>query len=400
MSAMSSKTGLKLPEAESVTGIVAELCRHRSVSGDEGGIAAWVADKLRALGLETMVQEVLPDRPNVIGTLDTGRPGPTLLFNGHLDTLPIPGGYTHDPFEPFVRDGRLYGAEINNMKGAVGGMIAAMAALSDARDLLCGRIVLSAVMGECDSLGHGTLFMLENGLQADMAINGEPTDLKVMTCHVGVSQLVMRARGVSVHVCRQSEGRNAFDELLPALAGLDRSRLTFTPHPDFAGLPTINIGKVGGGVMASMLADEAEAHIDVRTVPGMTPEGVLEDIRAAVAQTRTLKGAVPDVEITLVARPTFCQQHPYQADPELPVVQAVADSHAELFGDRPHIGPLYPQVFFGTDASHLAHAGIPTVIYGPGKVSEINVVDESAPIDDLLRAAKVYTVAAMRLCGR
>jgi acetylornithine deacetylase/succinyl-diaminopimelate desuccinylase-like protein len=379
--------------------VAKELCQHDSVSGAEGEISDWVAQTLSALGAVVEVQEVLPGRRNVIATLDTGRPGPRLLFNGHLDTLPIPAGYTVDPFVSFEREGRLHGAEINNMKGAVAAMISAMRRLSQDREALCGTIILSAVMGECDSLGHGTLSMLEAGLRADMAINGEPTDLQVMTCHNGVSQLSIRATGAGVHVCRKAEGRNALDELLPALAGLDESCLTFTPHPDFEGLPTINIGVIRGGNMPSILAAEAEALVDVRTVPGMTPESVLADVKRHIESARTRADQAPDVEVHLLERPVFCQQYPYQVDPDHPVVMAIAAAHAERTGALPHIGPLFPQIFFGTDASHLSRAGIPTVIYGPGKVTEINVADESMAIADLTRAADVYCAAARSICG-
>lgn len=397
---VSKNPGIELPDPEHVIATARALCGHSSVSGTEGSVADWVEAELARLGLETSRQEVLPGRFNVIGRLDTGRPGPTLLFNGHLDTLPVPPGYSHDPFTPFVRDGRLYGAEINNMKGAVAGMIGAMSVLARNRDQLCGQIVLSTVMAECDTLGLGTLALIEAGLSADFCINGEPTDLQVMTCHVGVTQLRVSASGVNVHVCRSREGRNAFEELLPAVAALDQRSLTFQSHPDFPGLPTINIGKVTGGSMASMLAAEAEALIDVRTVPGMTPESVLKDIEMAIAKSRTANGSSPDVDVKLLERPHFCQQYPYLVDREHVVVSAVVDAHVTLFGVRPYTGPLYPQVFFGTDASHLNHAGIATVIYGPGKVDEINVVDESMRIDDMLAAADVYAVAGASLCRR
>lgn len=397
---VSRNLGIELPDPDHVIATASALCRHSSVSGTEGDIADWVEAELVRVGLQTWRQEVLPGRFNIVGKLDTGRPGPTLLFNGHLDTLPVPAGYSHNPFEPFVRDGRLYGAEINNMKGAVAGMIGAMSVLAQAKERLCGQIVLSTVMGECDTLGLGTLSLVEAGLSADFCINGEPTDLQVMTCHVGVTQLRVSATGVSVHVCRSAEGRNAFGELLPAMAQIDPRCLTFQSHPDFPGLPTINVGKVSGGTIASMLSAQAEALVDVRTVPGMTPDSVLKDVKAAVEGARTVYGTPPDVEVKLLERPEFCQQHPYLVDRDHPVVTAVADAHARLFDVQPYIGPLYPQVFFGTDASHLNHAGIATVIYGPGKVEEINVVDESMRIDDMLAAANVYAIAGASLCHR
>jgi acetylornithine deacetylase len=389
-----------LPDGGHVVDVAKSLCSYRSVSGEERAAADWVAGEMRRLGLQVHLQEVLPGRPNVIAVLDTGRAGPTLLYNGHLDTLPIPAGYTHDPFKSFVREGRCYGAEINNMKGAVAAMIGAMGALRTVADRLCGRIILSTVMGECDSLGLGTLAMIESGLTADFAINGEPTDLQVMTCHVGVTQLRIEASGISVHVCRRREGRSAVTDLLKAISTLDESCLSYTPHSDFPGLPTINIGKIMGGTMASMLAAEAEALVDVRSVPGMTPAGILADVKAAIERTQPRNGRQPDIEVSLLDRPIFCQQHPYQIDGNHPVVRAVAWAHERRFGKAPHIGALYPQVFYGTDASHLNRAGISTTIYGPGKVEQISVADESMAIADMLSAADVYTLAGAQLCAR
>ena len=388
------------PDQDKIIAIVSSLCAHSSVSGTEGLIGNWVAGELERIGLTVTRQEVLPGRANIIATLETGRSGPTLLFNGHIDTLPVPEGYSHPPFTPFVANDRLFGAEINNMKGAVGAMIAAMEILHGMRDRLCGRMILSAVMGECDTLGLGTLHLLESGIAADLAINGEPTDLRVMTCHVGVTQIRLKASGVSVHVCRKVEGPNALHALIPALAALDVSCLTYEPHEDFPDLPNLNVGHVHGGSLASMHADSAEALIDIRTVPGMTPESVLADIRAAIDNVRTTTADCPAVTAELIARPDFCQQHPFFVARGEPVVQAVADAHQALSGTKPYIGPLFPQVYFGTDASHLARAGIPTVIYGPGKVEEINVPDESMPISDIMAAAQVYVRAAAQICAR
>lgn len=388
------------PNTDRIVGIVSALCAYSSVSGTEGEIGDWIAGELERIGLSVTQQEVLPGRANIVATLETGRPGPTLLFNGHIDTLPIPEGYSHSPFEPFIANERLFGAEINNMKGAVGAMMAAMEVLQTMRDRLCGRIILSAVMAECDTLGLGTLHLLESGMAPDMAINGEPTDLRVMTCHAGVTQIRLKATGVSVHVCRKAEGPNALHVLISALVALGENCLTHTPHEDFPDLPNLNIGKVNGGSLASMHADRAEALVDVRTVPGMTPESVLADIRAAIDNALTRTGEAPDVTAELIARPEFCQQHPFYVARDEAVVVAIAEAHQALSGSAPYIGPIFPQVYFGTDASHLARAGIPTVIYGPGKVEEINVVDESMAVSDITAAAQVYARAAAKICAR
>jgi acetylornithine deacetylase len=383
-----------------VISVVESLISHHSVSGKEDGISRWTAGELRRLGLDVVEQEVLPGRANVIATLDSGRPGPTLLFNGHLDTLPVQPGWSQDPFQPRRVGDRLVGAEINNMKAAVGGMIGCLAAMSQDKDAMSGRVVLSAVIGECDALGLGTTHMLRQGFNADMAINGEPTDLNVMTAHSGVSQLRLTVQGRSVHVCQRAEGRNAIEDLVAILAALDEKALRFTPHRDFPGLPTMNVGVVRGGGMASMLAEKAEAMIDVRTVPGMTPEGVRADLERAIGAIKNRDGQKIDAKIELLGAPQFCQQLPYHVTAEVPVVEAVAQSHAAVLGRPARVGSLFPQVFYGTDASHLLHAGIPTVIYGPGKVADINVPDESMAIADFLAAARVYLMSASRICAR
>ena len=383
-----------------VISVVEALVSHDSVSGNEEAISLWTASELRRLGLAVREQEVLPGRSNVIATLDSGRPGPTLLFNGHLDTLPVQPGWSQDPFQPRRIGDRLVGAEINNMKGAVGGMIGCLAALSMAKESIAGRVVLSAVIGECDALGLGTTHMLRHGFRADMAINGEPTDLNVMTAHSGVSQLRLSVQGRSVHVCQRAEGRNAIEDLVAILAALDESALTFNLHQDFPGLPTMNVGVVKGGSMASMLADKAEAMIDVRTVPGMTPESVRADLGKAIKAIKGRDGHNINATIELVGPPQFCQQLPYHVTSQVPVVAIVAKAHEAILGRPARTGSLYPQVFYGTDASHLLHAGIPTAIYGPGKVADINVPNESMAIADFLAAARVYLVSASRICAR
>jgi acetylornithine deacetylase/succinyl-diaminopimelate desuccinylase-like protein len=385
-------------DPEFVLATAERLVAIPSVSGGEDEIGRATAAIARGLGLAVVEQEVEPGRRNVIATVESGRPGPTLLFNGHLDTLPPKPGWRHDPYRPRREGTRLFGAEINNMKAAVAGMIGACAALAGAREAFGGRVILSAVIGECDALGLGTTFMLENGLRAEFAINGEPTDLAVMTAHSGVTQARLAVRGRAAHVCQRKDGVDAIAGLVRLLAGLDERRLTFTPHPAFPGLPTLNVGVIAGGSLPSMLAGQAEALIDVRTVPGMTPESVADDLVRHVLRVRGEDPTV-EAEVRLLERPRFVQQRPFLMDPDHPVVLAVAGAHARIVGARPAVGTLHPQVFFGTDASHLLAAGIPTAIYGPGRVEDINAVEESIAIADVVTAARVYLAAALELCA-
>ncbi len=385
---------------EAVIGRVAALCEIPSVSREEGRIGARAAQILREDGLEVEEQEVEPQRRNVIARLNTGRTGPRLLFNGHLDTLPPPAtGWTREPYRPQIENDRLYGAEINNMKAAVGGMMAALASLAKRRDELSGEIILSAVVGECDALGLGTVAALERGLTADFCINGEPTDLAVMTSHSGVTQLRLLVKGQPAHVSQRAQGVDAIAKLVALLPRITENALTFERHLDFPGLPTIHVGIIKEGFLPSMLADQAKAGIDVRTVPGMTAETVLADLKRLIAEARTADPEL-DATVTLSSRPNFMQPPPFHMDRTAPIVTAVALAHHQVTGAAAEVGTLVPQVFFGSDASHLLAAGIPTAIYGPGKVTDISTPNESMAVDDMMIAANVYLASALNLCAR
>ncbi|WP_162918748.1 M20 family metallopeptidase [Taklimakanibacter deserti] len=379
---------------------ICALCEIPSVSGNEGKVAKRAAGLLEQDGLSVELQEVEPGRSNVIARLKTGREGSRLLFNGHLDTLPPPAeGWTRDPYRPAIENGRLYAAEVNNMKGAVGGMMWAMAELQRRSADLCGEIILSAVVGECDSLGLGTVSALERGLTADFCINGEPTDLAVMTSHAGVTQLKLTVHGHPAHVSQRAQGIDAISGLVALLRHIREDALTYTAHPDFPGLPTIHVGVIAGGILPSMLAPSAEARIDVRTVPGMTPQSVLGDLQRLIEEAKK-QDAKLKAEVVLSKRPTFMQPHPFHMATDAPIVTAVAKAHLAVSAKPAHVGTLVPQVFFGSDASHILAAGIPTAIYGPGQVSDISTANESIAVADVVTAAQTYLASALSLCAK
>lgn len=390
---------LRALEADYVVGLVERLVAIPSVSGDEDAISRFTAEELQRFGFVVREQEVLPGRRNVLATLDTGRPGPTLLFNGHLDMLPPPVGWKSDPFQPYRKSGRVIGAGVNNMKAAIAAMIGALVALSGLIDALRGCVVFSGVIGECDALGLGTTFMLQRGVRADAAINGEPTDLKILTAHAGVTQLRLVVEGRSAHVCQRAAGINAIAKMISLLQGVDEKVLRFTPDSSFPGLPTLNVGILRGGTLPSMLADRCEALIDVRTVPSMTPESVREDLEAVIEHAVTTDPELR-ARAELLGPPQFVQPPPFFISKSDRIVQTVAAAHGTLLGQPPETGSLFPQIFYGTDASHLMRAGIPTAIYGPGTFKDINVPDEGIAVDDFLHVARVYALSALAFCRK
>ena len=96
----------------------------------EGAIADLIARELRGIGLAVELQEVRPGRPNVIGVLDGRAPGRSVMFCGHIDTVGVEG--MERPFDPVIKDGRLFGRGSQDMKGGVAAMIGAVRDLAQA----------------------------------------------------------------------------------------------------------------------------------------------------------------------------------------------------------------------------------------------------------------------------
>jgi acetylornithine deacetylase len=333
-------------------------------------------------------EEVALGRSNVIARFGSG--GRTLLFNGHLDTLPVASDLPR-PFDGRLEDGFVYGAGINNMKGAVAAMVAAMSAI--VRRGVVGQIVLAAVIGECDALGLGTWAALKNGLSADACLNGEPTELRILTDNAGVSQLDITIHGREVHVYEREKGLNAIEQARRLLDKLDAS--IFQSDGGLDRLPIVNVGTVSGGSWPSLTAAQCTFGIDVRSTGSMTPESILTDVQTMLDEAATEDPAFT-ATASLRGAPMFIQQRPYHIDATAELVRHVADAHAALHGAPPEIGPHWPESYYGTDASHILHAGIPTVIYGPGSHAQISRPNERVALEELRQAAATYATAACR----
>src|SRR3954468_21989822 len=212
-------------DAERLTQLAVDLVSIPSPTGDEQAAGERMRAELEALGLQVLWQQVEDGRPNVVGLLEGAGGGASLMFNGHLDTsysgrepwlAGIPG------FQPqgFVRDGRIYGLGISNMKGALACYVEAVWALRDSGVRLLGDVVIAAVAGEIektqwhpDFVGReyrgyaaGSRFLTTHGGVADMCILGEPTEQKIVLGHYGALWVRISTRGPFVHTAF-SEGR-------------------------------------------------------------------------------------------------------------------------------------------------------------------------------------------------
>lgn len=377
------------PDLDLVVNLATKLCAIPSPLGQEGAVAKVTAAEMKNLGFEVELQEVVPERFNVIGVLP-GDPGyQRVVLNGHLD-MPMPfGRWRRDPFQPWVEDGGLYGAGLHDMKGGLAAEIAAAVAAAGALSGPRGDIVVTAVMHH-DTTGLGTKFFLDSFHDPiDAAICGEPTNLAVVLSHGGAWGFEIVARGVTRHQVRLEEGVDAIKGIASLATRLDSNAFAFDPDDRFPLHPRVVIGTVSGGDVNTNVADHCVARGDVRYSPSMSVASMRRDLTVVLDQARR---DVPGVSFDLS---TYRQQIPYITDITNPTVAAAIDAHRTVTGDEPP--QLHGQVGI-SDAADLQLRGIPTVLYGPADWR--TEPDERIDLSDLRTAASVYGHTAAAVASR
>jgi len=385
-----------------------------SFTGSEQAMAELMAQTFAEMGLRVQWQQVEDGRANVLGTKPGAGGGPSLMFNGHLDTsysgreawlAHVPG------FQPtaLVEDGRLYGLGISNMKGALACYVEALRALRDARVRLRGDVLIAAVSGEIEKAqwgdaqgaefrgyAAGTRHLVTHGGVADMCILGEPTESKVVVGHFGSLWLRISTHGPFVHTAF-SEGKRNLNSILRMRDVLE-AVLEWIPSweddPENAYRGTraiVNVGGIEGGFgwRVSRTPHRTDLFLDVRVPPTkdmpVARRQVLDMVRG-LAERFPEHGVEGEVYVTAPGA-EIAEDHP--------LVSALEAAHAEVFGSPPRRDVTR----WFSDASVLTRYGIPTVNYGTSSGLLDTVKGENLEIDGLVKTAEVYARAAMKVCG-
>jgi acetylornithine deacetylase len=362
-----------------VAALAAELVAIESVNpslvpgaAGEEAIARHVADWCERAGLDVIVDEAAPRRPNVVAVARGSGGGRTLVLNAHMDTVGVAG--MEQPFEPRAENGRLYGRGAYDMKGA---LAAIMIAAARARELgLRGDVVIAAVADE-EVASVGTEAFVR-GLEADAAIVAEPTELRLCVAHKGFWGFEVELRGRAAHGSRPDLGIDAIARMghvLVRLEALDAELRAGAGHP-LLGTGSIHASLIEGGQEYSSYPARCLLTGERRTRPGESRQQVEAELAALLG------------ELDGEARVTFGRE-PLETDPQAEIVQVVR-RHAGA--DELHGVP------FWTDAALLAAAGVPTVVFGPGGEGA-HAVEEWVSLDDLERCVEIYVGVAAELCG-
>jgi acetylornithine deacetylase len=385
-----------------------------SFTGSEQAMAELMALTFGEMGLRVQWQQVEEGRANVLGIREGAGGGPTLMFNGHMDTSysgreswlrHVPG------FQPsaFVEDGRLYGLGISNMKGALACYVEALRALDDAGVGLRGDVMVAAVSGEIEKAqwgdaegaefrgyAAGTRHLVAHGGVADMCILGEPTESKVVLGHFGSLWVRVGVQGHFIHTAF-SEGtrhRNSILRMREVLDAVLEWIPTWEDDPGNAyrgANAIVNVGAIEGGFgwRVSRTPYRTDLFLDVRVPP--TKE--MATARAQVLEmVRGLADRFPDYGVegeVYVSAPgaEIAEDHP--------LVGALEGAHSAVFGSPPQRDVTR----WFSDASVLTRYGIATVNYGTSTGLLDTVKGENLEIDGLAKTAEVYARAAIKVCG-
>lgn len=346
----------------------------------EARIAGFIAEHLRRLGLDVQVQEAAPGRPNVVGVLDSGRPGPALMFCGHVDTVGVEG--MQAPFDPIVRDGRLFGRGSQDMKGGVAAMIDAARVVSE-RGLPSGRLLIAAVVDEeFESLGADALV---REWRADAAVVTEPTDLQIGVGHKGFAWFEIATAGRAAHGSRPKEGRDAIlrmGRVLARLEHLDRELQSRPPH-DIMGTASLHASLIEGGREWSSYPDRCVLKLERRTIAGESDQTAAEEV-----QTILRAESASDAEFIATARLVFARP-PYEFPDGHTLPQVLRQC-----ATRQNVSTHAIGMSFWTDAAILGGAGVPSVLFGPGGAG-LHSTEEYVKIEDVTRCRDILAELAM-----
>jgi acetylornithine deacetylase/succinyl-diaminopimelate desuccinylase-like protein len=339
-------------------------------STGEQAMGEYVANFLRALGAEVSLVPIEPGRPNVVACFRPEKAAARIAFAPHLDTVSV-AGMTISPFDPVIRDGRLFGRGSSDTKGPMAAALWALREWAESSERARSRVewTFFALMGE-EAGNDGAHAVASEGFSSDLMLVLEPTSLEVVTAHKGVLWMEVHTSGIACHGSTPEKGRNAIYAMRRVLAIIEEKmipELAMRAHPKL-GPTTVNVGTISGGSKINIVPDVCRIELDCRLVPGVEPEHLRTLLEAV------LRESVPDASVVIQRA-----SRPLNTDESLPWVKRLGET-ARGFTTAPWF----------SDAAVLGHAGCPSVCVGPGSIAQAHTKDEFILVRDLEDGAEFF----------
>jgi acetylornithine deacetylase len=324
-------------------------------------------------------QEVYPGRENVlVHVAGADSAAPPVLLEAHMDTVDVEG--MDQPFTPRLDGGRLYGRGACDTKAALAAEMAALREVLAAGETLSRGCVLAATVDEEATMG-GIRRLVQSGASFAAAVVGEPTALKVVAATDGHMYVRITTHGQSAHTASPQHGVNAIylmNDVIHVLRQRTDAVYPRRQHP-LCGSPKLTVSIIQGGASEHIVPDTCQIALDCRVIPGETCAGTTQEIREWLAA---------DLDEQTFARVEFGEASlaipPLQTPADHWLVQKLHAAAGRVLGNAQIAGVPY-----NTNASHLAAAGVPSVVFGPGDIAQAHGVVEFVEIEQVVAAVEI-----------
>ena len=350
---------------------------YQNPTHNEKEIAEFIKDFLEDLKLYAEIEEFDKNRSSVVASIGKGE---GLLLNGHIDTVPPVSEWTKDPFKAKVEGNKIFGLGSSDMKGGVAAILIAVSKL--AKEKFKRKLLLTFVADEeVSQRGSEHLIAKRKDLFKDVeyGIVAEPTELKIVNAQKGICDFKVYFSGKAAHASIPEKGDNAIykatafvEELKNLIKDLSKNKNRVL------GSPTINVGRIEGGIKFNIVPDNCFVEVDRRLIPGETVESAKEELEKILKKLH-IDGKVENLGGRL----------PLQISEKSKIIQELLK-----------IKKLKLSYFSGYTEAELykTKAGVECIVFGPGTGSCIHSGDEYIEIDQLKEATRIYEQLIRNWC--
>jgi len=341
---------------------------HDTSAKGEKEIALYVKGYLENIGIKSVLQPVLDERPNVIGILEGKAKGKNFVLEAHMDTVKV-DNMKIEPFSPKIEEGKMFGRGACDDKGSLASMLLAMKLLKKERVSLKGDVYLAAVVDE-EHKYRGVVHLLNQGFKFDAGIVGEPTNLDILIAHRGCLRWKITTKGVAAHSSEPEKGKNAIYFMSDVIEAIKKKLIPLCKeksHP-LVGSPSLSVNIIQGGTQINIVPDRCFIEDILREV-----DKLLDELKRK------------DTSLEVERETPFLTSPPMQISEDEEVVQAlfkcvknITETEHKIRGGR-----------FDSDAGKFVARGIPTPVFGPGDIAQAHSENEWVKISEVVQAAEI-----------
>ncbi|SDJ26305.1 M20 family metallopeptidase [Salimicrobium halophilum] len=366
---------------------------HQETEGHEQRFAEFLKDYLEKEGVVVELREVVDGRCNLIATVEGDDPGPVLMLNGHMDTVP-PYDMEH-PFQPYLENGRIYGRGSVDMKGALAAMTVVTKDIYQNRENMRGTLLFTATIGE-ENYSPGAYELVKDGVRADYAIVGEPTNMEIGIAHKGVVWGEAIFEGEAVHGSTPFKGINA---IYKATDWIQKVRRDYLPRirqnrHALLGESTMNIGEISGGTRPVIVPARCEVKFEQRLLPGEKESDVIDGLQQMIEE---LKQEDPEMKGVVHESAVFngVPHRSLETDSNSRIVHSLKRAYSKEFDQDTEVIGLG----FWTDGALFGEVdGVDVVVCGPGDIAQAHSDNEFIDRDQLQAAYRMYYDVVTDVC--